>query len=183
MQTSASPTSEILHESVPRDDSPSVNRELLAIYLDDHHAGAVGGLELAKRAAANNPKGELGHFLAELVRDLENDQQALRQLMDELGVRWKTPKAAAGWLAEKAGRLKLNGRLVGYSPLSRVVELEGLLVGSRGRLSLLRTLKSVVSAERAETFNLAERAERAVAHTRALEHFRVAASEEAFLAG
>ena len=38
----------------------------------------------------------------------------------------------AGWVAEKAGRLKLNGSLLTYSPLSRLVELEGLSLGVEG---------------------------------------------------
>ncbi len=48
---------------------------------------------------------------------------------------------AAGWLAEKVGRLKLNGSLVGYSDLSRVVELEGLRLGISGKLGLWMVLK------------------------------------------
>ena len=35
-------------------------------------------------------------------------------------------KNAGAWALEKVGRLKLNGELTSYSPLSRVVELEGL---------------------------------------------------------
>ena len=38
-------------------------------------------------------------------------------------------KVAGAWAGEKAGRLKLNGHLTGYSPQSRVIELEGLVVG------------------------------------------------------
>jgi hypothetical protein len=43
-------------------------------------------------------------------------------------------------VAERLGLLKLNGRIVNYSPLSRVLELEGLglLVAFNG--SLWRTL-------------------------------------------
>jgi len=178
MHPSTTPTSPV---DVPQSRPPIVDRELLGIYLDDHHAGAVGGLELAKRAASNNRHGALGGFLAELVCDLENDQAALRQLTEELDLRWKTPKAAVSWLAEKAARLKPNGRIAGYSPLSRVVELEGLIAGSRARASLFRTLASVVSAGQRETYTLEQRAERALVHVEALDQFRTAASEEAFL--
>jgi hypothetical protein len=38
------------------------------------------------------------------------------------------------------GRLKPNGQLRGYSPLSRVLELEGLAMGSSGQLGLWQTL-------------------------------------------
>ena len=53
-------------------------------------------------------------------------------------------------MAEKLGRLKLNGRLRGYSPLSRQLELEGLLVGITGKMALWKTLAELdaVDAER-----------------------------------
>lgn len=181
MHPSTAPTSDLGHPATLDPQGPPLDRDLLSIYLDDHHAGAVGGLELAKRAKASNPGGSLGRFLSELVRDLENDQEALRQLMGELGMRWKTPKAAAGWLAEKAGRLKLNGRLIEYSPLSRVVELEGLISGSRARASLFRTLAATMSEAQRVTYTLEQRAERALVHVEALDRFRVEASKEAFL--
>jgi hypothetical protein len=37
--------------------------------------------------------------------------------------------------------LKLNGQLTGYSPLSRLVELEGLTLGCTGKLALWRSLQ------------------------------------------
>jgi hypothetical protein len=49
-------------------------------------------------------------------------------------------KVLVAWGAEKLGRLKLNGQLVGYSPLSRVVELEALTLGVAGKLALWRAL-------------------------------------------
>ena len=48
--------------------------------------------------------------------------------MERLGVKPHPVKDAGGWVAEKLGRLKPNNRLLGYSPLSRVLELEGLLI-------------------------------------------------------
>jgi hypothetical protein len=43
-------------------------------------------------------------------------------------------------MAEKAGRLKPNGQIRGYSPLSRLVELEGLEIGVTGKRSLWQAL-------------------------------------------
>jgi hypothetical protein len=40
----------------------------------------------------------------------------------------------------KLGRLKLNGQLRGYSPLSRLLELEGLGMGITGKLGLWKSL-------------------------------------------
>jgi hypothetical protein len=61
--------------------------------------------------------------------------------MRELGVGVDRIKLVSGWGAEKLGRLKLNGRLLGYSPLSRLVELELLELGVHGKLALWRSLQ------------------------------------------
>ena len=62
------------------------------------------------------------------------------------------------------GRLKPNGQLTGYSPLSRVVELEGLALGMTGKLALWKALRELVDEEprldAAELERLRERAER-----------------------
>lgn len=120
-----------------------MNRKNLAIYLNDHLAGAIAGVELAKRAAGSNEGNEYGDFLAKLVIEIEEDQVALLQLMEQLGIRKDLLKDAAAWMGEKVGRLKLNGQLVGYSDLSRLIELEGLYLGVQGKLSLWTNLKSL----------------------------------------
>jgi hypothetical protein len=48
---------------------------------------------------------------------------------------------------ERVGRLKLNGQLTGYSPLSRLVELEGLALGVTGKLSLWENLREAATEE------------------------------------
>ena len=58
--------------------------------------------------------------------------------MGELGVKPDRLKVAAGWTSEKLGRLKPNAQLRGYSPLSPLVELEGLLIGIQGKLAMWR---------------------------------------------
>ncbi len=121
--------------------------ELLPIYLNDHLAGATMGRELAWRAAGANRGSELGDFLSELASQIEADRALLKDVMARLDVSEDTLKVSAGWLAEKLGRLKLNGRLTEYSPLSRVVELESLAMGVRGKLCLWRTLAAAAPDE------------------------------------
>jgi hypothetical protein len=116
---------------------------LLAIYLNDHLAGATAGMELARRAASSNRDTRYGPFLTELARDIEDDRQSLVALMTDLGVRVDRVKVIGAWAAEKVGRLKFNGRLRGYSPLSRVIELEGLALGVRGKLALWEALSEL----------------------------------------
>ena len=115
----------------------------LSIYLNDHLAGAIAGSELARRAASSNERSELGPFLAELAEEIDQDRESLERLMKLLEIRRNLAKDAAAWLSEKVGRLKLNGQIIGYSPLSKLVELEGLSLGVNGKLSLWKTLKEL----------------------------------------
>src|SRR3954452_22195201 len=118
------------------------NPRLLSIYLNDHWAGSTGGLELAKRAAGSNEGTEYGPPLAQLAEAVDEDREVLSRVMDEFGVRKDPVKQAGGWIVEKVGRAKLNGQLVGYSPLSRLVELEGLHLGVSTKLSLWQVLRA-----------------------------------------
>jgi hypothetical protein len=140
---------------------------LLAIYLNDHLAGATVGRELAKRAAASNRGTPIGAFLLRLTDEIEKDRATLLAIMHELGIRVDRLKVLGGWGAEKLGRLKLNGRMFGYSPLSRVVELEGLTLGVEGKLLLWRTLSVLEPAPAAlarfDLPDLIRRAERQLA--------------------
>jgi hypothetical protein len=114
--------------------------ELLPIYLNDHLAGATAGRELAWRVAGENRGNEFGDFLTDLATQIDEDRAQLKDVMARLDVSEDKLKVGAGWVAEKVGRLKLNGRLTDYSPLSRVLELEGLAAGVRGKLALWRLL-------------------------------------------
>jgi hypothetical protein len=155
--------------------------KLLSIYLNDHLAGAIAGGELAKRAAGANEGTPLGTFLARLQQEIDEDREALENLMDGLGIKKSAVKGAGAWLFEKAGRLKLNGQLTGYSDLSRLVELEGLSLGVEGKLSLWRSLHEVRDRYPALAFvDLEELIERAERQRGELEGFRRDAADTAF---
>jgi hypothetical protein len=126
--------------------------ELLAIYLNDHLAGSTGGVELARRTRGSNTDTEFGEPLAKLCHEIEGDRETLESVMEELGVDRSRIKPALGWAAEKLARIKPNGQLRGYSPLSRVVELEGLLLGITGKLRLWRLLDELVGEETSTDF-------------------------------
>jgi hypothetical protein len=120
--------------------------KLLHIYLNDHLAGSAAGSELARRCRENNEGTPLAAFLDELVEQIEEDQLALEAIMDALGAPKNPAKLAAAWLAEKVGRLKLNGQLLQYSDLSRLLELEGLGLGIHGKMDLWRALIAIRDA-------------------------------------
>ena len=141
-----------------------LDRKLLGIYLNDHLAGATIGVELGRRARASNKGTEYGDVLERVTREIEEDRDALRRLMDSLEIGRDRPKVIGAWIAEKVGRLKPNGRLTGYSPLSRLIELETLALGIGGKVSLWEALIEVsgedARLDEQELRRLAARAER-----------------------
>jgi hypothetical protein len=120
----------------------------LDIYLNDHFAGATLGVELSRRAAAENEGTERGAFLHALHEEIVEDRDTLKAVMRSLGVDASPLKPAAAWLLEKAGRLKLNGQIRGHSPLSPLVELEALEAGVSGKRSLWQALASAFADDR-----------------------------------
>lgn len=112
----------------------------LSIYLNDHFAAATAGVALARRAAGSNAGTDLADVLSRLVVELERDRDLLQATMRQLGIRRDPVKAAAAVAGERLGRLKLNGSVRGYSPLSRLVELEGLTLIVSARRACWRTL-------------------------------------------
>jgi hypothetical protein len=158
-----------------------VDRKLLRIYLQDHLAGATGGLELARRARGSNEGTPYGEPLAGLADDIEADRRALESLMDELGFGADRAKNIAFWVGEKAGRLKLNGQLTGYSPLSRMIEIEGLITGVNGKRSLWLTLRELAETNPdLDAERLGRLVERAEQQLETLHDLRSRAGREAF---
>lgn len=154
---------------------------LLRIYLNDHLAGSTVGLELARRTRSENADNSVGEYLDTLVRELREDRATLLSVMSALGLPRDQLKVGVAWLGEKLGRLKLNGRWLRYSPLSRLVELEGLCVGTEGRLSMWRSLRRLSGRdERLRRFDFAALISRAEQQRRTLERLRQQASDEAF---
>ena len=152
----------------------------LSTYLNDHLAGATGGLELVKRTASSNEGTPYEEFLTRLVREIEEDRETLKAIMDRLDIDQNQLKVSLGWMAEKVGRLKLNDQLIGYSPLSRLVEFEGLMLGVTGKMALWRALQHVAGGDgRLAEFDFGALIARAEAHQTGLEELRLQAAHEA----
>lgn len=153
----------------------------LSTYLNDHLAAATAGVELARRTAASNRSTSYGPPLATLAKEIEADRRALLEIMERLSVGPDRLKVALLWGAEKVGRLKLNGEIFRYSPLSRLEEIEGLLVGVEGKLALWQTLRQTHGEDaRLRRIDLDELIKRGRAQRRRLERQRRRAADEAF---
>jgi hypothetical protein len=158
-----------------------MNRDrLLAIYLNDHFAGAVVGVELCRRLmSSNTEESELGQPLAELCEEIEADRKTLVRLMEQLGIRRSLVKPAAAWVAEKLGRFKLNGQLTGYSPLSRLVEIEALVIGITGKTQMWRALERSLGSNQAG-FDFGQLGDRAERQRERVEDLHAIAASQAF---
>ena len=159
-----------------------LNSSMLATYLNDHLAGATAGVELARRARGQNEGTPLGRFLEGLTAEIEEDRETLLAVMGSLDVGRDRIKVAAGWVGEKAGRLKPNNKLFGYSPLSRLIELEGLALGVEGKRSLWQVLRDLNDPRLAQ-FDFEALLERARTQRDALQKRRLAAALDAFERG
>lgn len=158
-----------------------MNEKLLRIYLQDHHAGSTTGLELARRAHGANQGNEYGQALAKVVDEIAADRKALESIMDDLGVEADKIKDLGAWTLEKAGRLKLNGQITGYSPLSRLVELEGLMTGITGKIGLWAALLQIAPGEpKLDAARLERLRESGEGQRATVEELRQRAAREAF---
>jgi hypothetical protein len=157
---------------------------LLEIYLADHLAAATAGVALARRTARSNAGTEFADVLRRLAGEIEDDRRTLERIVVQLGFRESKPKEAVAWVGEKVGRLKLNGQIRGYSPLSRVLELEALSVGVAGKLALWESLLTTPRMrERLSGFDLDDLIERARQQRAEIEEHRLRAAREAFSPG
>jgi hypothetical protein len=157
-------------------------RGFLAIYLNDHLAGSTLVLELAQRIAASArhlPTSD--NVLERLAAEVREDRAALLEIMNTLGVRIHGYKVFAAWAGEKAGRLKLNGRLLRRSPLSNLEELEMLGLGVEGTGAGWRTLRAVAEQDsRLDAGRLDKLISRAARQAELLERLRSDVAERTF---
>jgi hypothetical protein len=152
----------------------------LATYLNDHLGGSATGRELARRTLSENRGNEYGVVLEDVVRQIEEDVESLLELMRRVDVEPDRVKEALGWAGEKLGRLKLNGQLLGYSPLSRLVELEALMLGISGKLAMWQALRVALADDpRLAGVDLEQLVERARDQRKTVEGLRRRAAVEA----
>ena len=142
--------------------------DALSTYLNDHLAGATLGVNLARRLAGDS------EVLSAVADEIEEDRQALVEVMERLSVRQDRIRVAVAWGAEKVLR---------YSPLNRLEELEALSLGVEGKLALWRTLSHTLAADpRLDGVDLDDLVARAQSQRRRLERQRMSAAEQALTA-
>lgn len=152
----------------------------LRIYLVDHHAASVAGYELAKRTLGSNRGTRFESDLESVVGAIGEDKDTLGTYMSLLGVSTNPLKEAATWAVEKIGRFKLNGEILNYSPLSRVIEFEGLVSGIAAKRALWVSLKAVAGDHGLDSNELDELIRRADTQMATMQELRDEAARHAF---
>jgi hypothetical protein len=169
--------------TVPTGGGAPLDVRLLGIYLNDHLAGATAGVALARRSRAGARSRDLAAALDAVAPEIAEDRMTLLEHMHRLGVPVRTYKVVAGRAAELVGRFKPNGRIRERSPLTDLVELDGLLMGIGSKESLWWNLRGLADElagpTSAELDRLIARAE---AQRATLESVRPTVLREAFLA-
>jgi hypothetical protein len=159
-----------------------IDTEMLGIYLNDQLAAGVVWREVARRTAGSNEGTALGQAVERVASQIAEDVETFERIMERLGVGRSRVKTSLAIVAERAGRLKLNGRLFEYSPLSRFVELDFLAMGIEGKKILWANLRDLAGlAARLPDVDFDHLIERAERQRAELEPFRAQAGRDAFV--
>ena len=156
----------------------------LRIYMSDQLALGVVWRELARRALGAGEGTPDADVLRPVADAIAEDVATFAQMMRRLGFSTRTPKVAVAILAERAGRLKLNGRIVRRSPLSRFQELDVLVMGIEGKVLLWQNLRDGAGLDsRLPDVDFDRLVERARQQRAQLEPLHAHAAREALRAG
>jgi hypothetical protein len=115
----------------------------LAIYLNDQLALGVLWREIARRSQRANEGSELGAALDRIATEIAEDVETFEDVMRRAEIPRTPAKPLLAIIGERVGRLKFNGQLSGYSPLSRFEELDFLIMGIDGKLVLWANLRDL----------------------------------------
>lgn len=158
-----------------------MNANHLGIYINDHLAGSTAALELLGDLISKDDGTPRGQFFIELQREIERDQNTLRDLLEGLDFKENPLRKATGWFSEKFARTKLWVEDPGGGNLGIFEKLEGLSLGIAGKQGLWRALDAVAEAApelRAMDFKALE--QRASEQSERVESLRLDAAREAF---
>jgi len=118
----------------------------LAIYLNDHLAGATGALELLAHLQEAHADTPLGDALTQLHTEIEAERQELEHLIDRLDINVSSSRKIGAWLAEKLAQLKLQIDEKADGSMRVFEGLEALALGIQGKRGLWQVLASVSRA-------------------------------------
>ncbi len=155
----------------------------IGVYLNDHLGGSMLGTELAAEIRDRAEGKPLGEAMRPIAAEIEEDQATLAELMDRMDISRNPVKAATGWLAEKASRVKFSGATAGDAEYGTFMALETLRLGVAGKECLWRALRQAADQHPAlAELNFDQLIERAARQQQVLEAERMKAGATALTA-
>jgi hypothetical protein len=152
-------------------------RSGLAVYLNDHLAGATAACDLIERAQGECRGTPLEDFFGNLLGDVQQDRQTLERIMDRLGIEQDQLKQATARLAELFSRFKLTGH---NEHAGRLLMLETLSLGIEGKACLWKSLDETFGdADTLSDFDFGDLLDRAEAQRADIEEQRLAIAPQA----
>lgn len=127
--------------------SDAMNDRHLNVYLNDHLSGALAGIKLAEDCRAHNPDGPLHEALSDLLLQIREDRDVLQDIQSRVHGTENPLKKLMTWLLSRMIRLKLQNLFFAYTDLTRLEELEGLMLGIRGKLALWSSLEAAAGSD------------------------------------
>jgi hypothetical protein len=148
--------------------------------MNDQLSAGVLWREFARRSHRRNLGTELGAALGRVAAAIAEDVETFEAIMQRLGLPRSPVKPRLAVAVERAARLKMNGRLLGYSPLSRFAELDFLAMGIEGKKILWMNLRDWAGlGSRLTDVDFDKLIERADRQRAELEPFRAVAGQRA----
>jgi hypothetical protein len=122
-----------------------MERGRLGTYLNDHLAGAAAALQLLERLEKTQAEPQFANAMRDVRLDVETDRLVLTTVLERVGGEPSGAKQAAGRLAERIARVKLEADGDSGS-FARFESLEVLGLGILGKRSLWRALAALDDA-------------------------------------
>ncbi|PWD51548.1 hypothetical protein C8046_13740 [Serinibacter arcticus] len=112
---------------------PDVDGDLLGIYLGDHLTGATAGSSRISDMAERHADEPYGPDLARIAGEVERECATLEAVIRALDLSTHPVRRVVAKVGERVGSLKPNGRLIGESPMTPVLELDLVRAAVNGK--------------------------------------------------
>jgi len=123
-----------------------MNKTDLTTYLNDHHAGSLGAIEMIDHLIEIFERKPLGQFFKQLRGEIETDKQTLEKLIETIGADESAVKKAGAWVAEKFSRAKIRVSDSADDQLGLLHALEALMLGITGKRALWTALAAAAKS-------------------------------------
>ncbi len=122
----------------------------VSTYTNDHLGGSAGALDLLATLRGHAHTAQFERVLDGVTADIEEDRDALIEIMQRLGVEPGVVKQAGARVGEKLMRAKSSNVVTGDEDLSRLLELEALCIGIAGKRAGWLALQAADRSELAD---------------------------------